>query len=378
MIPKSVDFYENLVNLNPNFYSKTEVVDDIPFKIFNYRIGKYKDFKDYNAFECRGIAFNMLNGEPIWGIHKFFNVDEVEDTSWENIKNKKFDIYEKVDGSLIATYIFQGKIYVKTNGSFYSDQAIEAGNIIKNNQIIENAIRLLEANSIQAIFEYVAPENQIVLYYEEPDLVLIQGRNKVTGGYIPLDFLKQFLEQYGLYISCAKKTYIDDLQSVYNMEGIEGFVIENQYNKREKYKIKTKWYLDRHRVLGDNELKWKEIVPLILNNKIDDVLSFLTPKSYKYHQLIEMQATISELLAGTIKAITDIIAEMRTNNMSRKEIVIKYKDCFYFHALMMSINKPDDIENNVKEWIKKNTVKKRKADDFMEHLPKKGDSNEIR
>ena len=371
MIPKSVDFYENLVNLNPNFYSKTEVVDDIPFKIFNYRIGKYKDFRDYNAFECRGITFNMLNKEPIWGIHKFFNVDEVEDTSWEKIKDKKFDIYEKVDGSLIATYIFKGKIYVKTNGSFYSEQAIEADNIIKNNQIIETAIRLLEANSIQAIFEYIAPENQIVLYYDKPDLVLIQGRNKVTGEYIPLVFLEQFLKKHGLYLSCAKKTHIDNLQTVYDMEEIEGFVIENQHNKREKYKIKTKWYLERHRILGDNELKWKEIVPLILDNKVDDVLSFLTPKSYKYQQLIEMQTTISDLLAKTIKVITDIIEEMKTKNMTRKDVAIKYKNCFYFHALMMSINKPDDIENNVKEWIKKNTIKKKKADDFINSLKNK-------
>lgn len=371
MIPKKVEFYDNLVEQNPNFYSKTEVVNDTPFRIFNYRIGKYKDFKDYNAFECRGIAFNMLNGDPIWGVHKFFNVDEVEDTSWENIKDKKFDIYEKVDGSLIATYIFKDEIYVKSNGTFYSDQAVEASNIINNDVQIETAIRLLNANSIQAIFEYVAPENQIVLYYDKPQLVLIQGRNTVTGEYFPLDFLQQFLHQYNLDIPCAKKTYIDDLQTVYDMEEIEGFVLENQHNKGEKYKIKTKWYLERHRILGDNELKWKEIVPLILDNKVDDVLSFLTPKSYKYQQLIEMQTTISDLLAKTIKVITDIIEEMKTKNMTRKDVAIKYKNCFYFHALMMSINKPDDIENNVKEWIKKNTIKKKKADDFINSLKNK-------
>ena len=63
-----------IVENNNNFYFKDEIVDGIPFRIFNYRLGTFSDFNDNEgSLELRGLTFNLETGEKFLGLHKFFN-----------------------------------------------------------------------------------------------------------------------------------------------------------------------------------------------------------------------------------------------------------------------------------------------------------------
>ena len=43
---------------------------------------------------------------------------------------------------------------------------------------------------ITPIFEFIAPDNRIVISYEEPKLILLALRNNLSGMYYSLDMMK--------------------------------------------------------------------------------------------------------------------------------------------------------------------------------------------
>jgi hypothetical protein len=48
------------------------------------------------------------------------------------------------------------------------------------------------------MFEIIYPENRIVLDYgERQDLVLLAGRNRFTGEYLPFGEVRELAERYG-------------------------------------------------------------------------------------------------------------------------------------------------------------------------------------
>ena len=89
--------YFNCVERNINGYD---------VEIYCYGIGcTYKEFKDNDAHELRGLTF--VNNNGVWERHialnKFFNVNENEDWSFDKLKDKKIvNVQEKSDGSMIT------------------------------------------------------------------------------------------------------------------------------------------------------------------------------------------------------------------------------------------------------------------------------------
>ena len=56
---------------------------------------------------------------------KFFNIEERKHTPTED-----FEIYEKVDGSLITVFNYNGEWVVSSRGSFTSEQAIKGRELL--------------------------------------------------------------------------------------------------------------------------------------------------------------------------------------------------------------------------------------------------------
>ncbi len=60
---------------------------------------------------------------------KFFNIEE---HTPEQIPNLPFEIYEKLDGSLGILFNYKNEWIIASRGSFTSDQAIKATEMLKN------------------------------------------------------------------------------------------------------------------------------------------------------------------------------------------------------------------------------------------------------
>ena len=79
------------------------------------------------TIQCRGIVFEKETTKIIARpFPKFFNVGEVEETRLENLPRENYRVFEKEDGSLGVLFNYRDEWVVATRGSFFSDQALKA------------------------------------------------------------------------------------------------------------------------------------------------------------------------------------------------------------------------------------------------------------
>src|SRR6267154_5275283 len=81
---------------------------------------------------ARGIVLEKETGEVIcFAPTKFFNLFEMPETKLENLPDWGYEITEKMDGSAGLIYFYDNEWKINTLGSFQSDQAIKALEILK-------------------------------------------------------------------------------------------------------------------------------------------------------------------------------------------------------------------------------------------------------
>jgi len=174
------------------FYESKLFVDNFSVSIFNYRLAMYSDFIDNDAFEMRGLTFVFNSDGSLFKryllLHKFFNLNQVEETQYSLIKDLKIkSIHNKEDGS-IASFIRlpNGDVIGKSKMSFESGQALGMNRLYKSNSDLKRFVDWSLDNDLVAIFEYVAPTNRIVLKYSDEELILLRLRDNKTGEYLDL------------------------------------------------------------------------------------------------------------------------------------------------------------------------------------------------
>jgi T4 RnlA family RNA ligase len=185
---------------------------------------------------CRGLILDENYNIVARPFPKFFNLGEFEN---QEIPNLKFDVFEKMDGSLGILYFHNNQAFIASRGSFNSDQSIKA------NELLNSKYATCLSNLDQTktyLFEIIYPENRIVLDYgEEEFLVLLAIIDTQTGNEFPL-------EDLGFPV-VKKYNGIDDIHKLKALEisDKEGFVI--QYSNNYRLKIKFSEYLRLHRII---------------------------------------------------------------------------------------------------------------------------------
>jgi len=167
---------------------------------------------DKVTIACRGL---IVDGN--WNIiqrpfAKFFTLDQ-----WAGLRNHVHHLYgvqyqtmldgpftltEKLDGSLGILYRnpVSQKWCVATRGSFTSDQAIRA------TEILQNKYPNIHPNTNWTyLVEIIYPENQIVVRYEHAQLVLLGVIDKDTGYDVPISRLRY--EKTYKYVPDATNLY---------------------------------------------------------------------------------------------------------------------------------------------------------------------------
>jgi len=250
--------FENMLAMaaaKPELTAKEEVVDGVTVTIFSYMVQMKDTFDSPLALEFRGSVFRNDTGECICRpFKKFFNVGEREETLPEKFDFEFARFYTKHDGSLLTPVLLNDKIFWKTKKSFYSDVAVKASRHFDSLGFSEAQLQILKKamETHTLIYEYVGPDNRIVLDYSEEKLIPLGSCEIGTGIFSPSP----------LHIQSVK---FDD---IYEMEGIEGFVI---HIDGLIVKMKTKWYLDRHKVC--TEFLPKRMIQATLDDSVDDVIA---------------------------------------------------------------------------------------------------------
>ncbi len=228
--------------------------------------------------------FNL--GEYDWGRSDLLRGEFVERYGIEPSENIVQDFHDKhgstayfldkMDGSIISFFDLDGELDAKSNSSLTSDYKEEAMSWLDQHREFKEKIETLCHYDWTVIVEYTSfhPSRQIVIPYTEAKLTVTGARNRLTGEYMRYDALANIFTEDELVTR-----HWDVSVSDYEAEGIEGYILViEEFDIR--VKLKTQWYIERHRVATDlsNKQAWR----LFLDDKIDDVYDFIPEPRKEY------------------------------------------------------------------------------------------------
>ena len=225
------------------------------------------DFTGAMRRECRGLIFDKDGKIMSRPFHKFFNVNERDETQSHVLDmSQPHFILEKMDGSMIRPIIVDGYLRLATKMGI-THVAMQAEEWLAGQDPSKKEwMRLSVEAGYTPLFEWVSPFNQIVLPYEEADLVYLGTRDTVTGEYL---FQENppftVVPQYGS-VDHSMNDYIERQRQAVDREGdiirfLDGHML----------KIKNDWYVRIHKAI-ERIVFDRNIVLLILNQEVDDTL----------------------------------------------------------------------------------------------------------
>ena len=362
--------------LDAAFYEAKLVGGGYGVSVFNYRLAGNADFKDNDAYEMRGLAYVFDHDGTYKSyrlLHKFFNMNQVEDTQYSVVKDRRVrSVYSKEDGS-VGSFIRlpNGKVVAKSKMAFESDQALGMLSIYEGNEEIRRFVDWSLDNDLVAVFEYVAPHNRIVLRYAKEELILLRLRDNKTGEYLDLN---DYADRIGSIRTAVSYDYsLDDLVAMAEtVEDMEGWVVDLDGLF---VKIKTKWYFSLHG-LRDNLYRENILIEYILDDKIDDILSTIPVDDYNERDRIEKMTNI------VIKAINDKVYDILESyklflsdgddyDKMRKNYGLKYKNDSNF-GYVMSLSRGADVYEISKGYIRGKTKKLLDAKKFLADMDELG------
>ena len=214
----------------------------LPLSIYNYsRECQYEGKWDDITLNCRGLVLDNDGNVIAKPFPKFFNYEELKP---EDIPNENFEVYEKMDGSLGIVFHYNNEWHIATRGSFQSDQAIKAKQILDTKY---NVSSLRKKRTY--LFEIIYPENRIVVDYgNDEKLVLLAVIDTESGEEIPNSAL-YFMVEDGWDVVTTYKTWGEDWETLKKeiSNNNEGYVI--RFSGGMRMKIKGEEYVRLHKIL---------------------------------------------------------------------------------------------------------------------------------
>ena len=185
---KNNSYICELISTNNNWQEVMESLNvKVKFKgdlaIFNYNVEV--DFSNPLVQESRGIIINVISAEVVcWPFRKFGNWQEsyVDTIDWSTAR-----VQEKIDGSIIKLYYYDGAWRWATNGMI---DAVEADCMYSSKNfldVIKSASNygMIDFDSLNKdytyIFELVSPDTKVVIDYGYTKLFHLGTRNNKNG-----------------------------------------------------------------------------------------------------------------------------------------------------------------------------------------------------
>ena len=362
------DKYDNFI-----FYESKHSVNGYNVSIFNYRLASYNDFinpipdkPQIKSHEMRGLTFVFNSDGSLYKryllLDKFFNIDQTPCSMYSIVKEFKIkNIFNKEDGS-IASFIMlpNGEIRGRSKASFESDQAIQIQKIYDEDVNLQRFVRWSLENDIVPIFEYVSPKNRIVLPYANTKLILLRMRDNNTGEYLDINDFSDKLDGISVVESEDGHT-LDDLINLKKIStDKEGWIV--QFDNGKMAKIKTDWYIDRHRLFTEDLNRENTLIGMILNDTIDDILPQVD--DIKKSEINEIIDKINNYMKNISSDVDDLLS---TYNGSKKDFALANSKNPLFPIAIGVINGKDKVDL-IKSKIKSQTKDLMDARKFLDKI----------
>lgn len=273
-----------------------------------------EDFWDrYDGFyrECRSVVIDVKNEcLVLTPFKKFFNINELEETSYDNVKNRidkatYIEFTDKLDGSMQSARWYDNKIVM--SGS----QAINPSNSwrLKDGYRMINSLlgykdMLKHFPTCTFIFEYISLKDAHVVKYkkEQEGLYLIGIRDVNTGVELPYRTVIYIANEYHIQTTQLFDKKLDEIMSELDdkkSDEAEGFVVNI-----DGFKVKIKYndYAYIHKALSKLS-SINLVIRSIADDKYDDLLSKLP---IAYHENVKK---VSNIVFNYIKETRNKIRE---------------------------------------------------------------------
>lgn len=236
--------------------------------IYNYspRV-QFDKLWDDTTRACRGLILDGQMNVVAKPFGKFFNIEE---HTPEEIPSLPFDVFEKLDGSLGILYWHNGIPKIATRGSFTSEQAIHATELLhkKYSHLFDKLNPLWTY-----LFEIIYPSNRIVVDYGDvDDLFLLTVIHNDTG--------KEALPEIGFPV-VKRFDGINDISKLKELQedNKEGFVI--RFSNGFRVKVKFEEYVRLHRIITgvSNVVIWEYLKD---GKPLDALLDKVPDEFYEY------------------------------------------------------------------------------------------------
>ena len=347
---------EELNNLDPaNQYSEFEdllsCLELNQYKnLLLLRYGRYSNIYDgetensgedlwerYDGFyrECRSIVIDVVNDcIVLCPFRKFFNINELEETSLENIKSRIEKAYtiefsNKLDGSMQSATWYDDKIIMAGSQAINPDNSWRLQDGYRMIMELPGYEKMLKEHvGVTFIFEYISLKDAHVVKYKkyQEGLYLIGIRMNKTGKELPYHTVIAIANIYGIPTTNIFDKTLNELMNELDdksSDEAEGFVINI-----DGYKVKVKYNDYRHIHKALSKLS---SVNLIIRSIADDYYDDLLAKlPLAYHNNVKK---VSNIVFKYIKDTENIVNE-------------------YFH------NAPKTDKKEFMIWVTKNVPKK--------------------
>ncbi len=289
--------YKNLITLveqsvqekRPTFVYKDvldSVNENLIYRIFNYQLPKYSDFLKEGAMQSRGTMFS-INKETneikllALPMDKFFGLGENSTTM--NIKPEDIkEAYVKVDGSLLTSYITpNGTLGLKSKSEPVFAHSTLVGEYLQENDAFAADLLQMTIDGLSVDLEFVSPANRVILEYSEPQLHILNVRDRNTGEYIDfrhVDFLSKYPYILDFLVEPMDLSSFQDLTNknkLLKLPDIEGAVIRLEDGRL--VKVKTEWYMSRHNYVNiqDFSKAGQKLFMVVMEEATDELRSLL-------------------------------------------------------------------------------------------------------
>ena len=252
------------------------------------------DFSDPLVCEARGIIIDVAHQMVVCRpFDKFFNVQEqyAADIDWNTAR-----VLQKIDGSLIKLYWYNGKWVFATSSTCDAREASVAGyKNITYHDVIARADNYGKIpfddldKRCTYLFELVSPMTQVVIRYDKTTLYYLTARDNGTGEEKDYE-----LEGFRKPESFPLKTIDECLEAAVELNKDreeeltdEGFVVVD--GKHNRIKIKSPAYVALHRAVTKKVFTAKRMTELFLQGADFTKLAKESPNEARIIKYYEWQ-----------------------------------------------------------------------------------------
>jgi len=305
-------------DVRPHLTDEFVVKDGGWYKAVDYRLERDGTFDCPVRRELRGLKFDRQGYALARPYHKFHNLGERPETKGRALDwRQPHVILEKLDGSLVHPVVVDGEVRLMTRMGYTGvAQAAE-----RHLPSVREFCTSMLSRGYTPMFEWVSPENRIVLRYAHDRLVLTGMRHTLSGAYIKHADVQSIAAPYGIAVARAWGANVADLdeflEHARSLEDEEGYVV--RFDDGTMVKVKADAYVRAHKAKDDIALE-KNVLDLVVRGQEDDVIPLLPVN--EACRLSNHASKVRGELAATANRIVDAVNSAAEAGYDRKTFAL--------------------------------------------------------